>query len=123
MSQPEDRVLETSTTTGTGNITVAGAVTGYRTWGSAYSVGAIGIPYYIEGVDANGNASGEYETGWGSYSASNTLRRDKVSRSSNSNALVNFSAGTKRVGVTIIGDDVDSYGRSCALDGGLIGMH
>lgn len=96
----EPRVLETSTTTGTGALTLAGALTGFRTFGSVMTSPSDTCWYYIEAVDANGNATGDYEEGLGTYSASNTLTRTTVSRSSNANAAVNFAAGTKRVGIT-----------------------
>jgi hypothetical protein len=106
----EDRVLETTTTTSTGNITLAGAITGFRTFSSVMTAATDTCWYYIEGVDANGNATGEYESGLGTYVSSNTLARTAVSRSSNSNGLVNLSAGTKRVGITLIGDAIMSRG-------------
>jgi hypothetical protein len=109
----EDRVLETSTTTGTGDLTLAGAVTGYRAFGSVCSIGDT-VWYYIEIVDTNGNATGEYESGMGTYTASNTLNRTAVSRSSNSNALVSLTAGTHRVGLTQIAAGVVPLGMAVA---------
>lgn len=91
-----DRVWETSTTTGTGAFTVAGAVTGYRALSSVYSTGDV-LPYCIEGVSASGVPTGEWECGYGTYSSANTLTRSSVTASSNSNAAVTFSAGTKNV--------------------------
>lgn len=101
----ELRVLETSTTTGTGALTLAGALTGYRTWASVMAVNDTAW-YYIEAVDANGNATGDYESGLGTYSAANTLTRTTVLRSSNADAAVNFAAGTKRVGLTLVSNRV-----------------
>lgn len=97
----EVRVLETTTTTGTGALTLAGAVTGYRTFASVCSTNDTCL-YYIEAVDSNGNATGDYEAGFGTYSGANTLTRTTVIRSSNANAAVNFASGTKRVGITDI---------------------
>jgi hypothetical protein len=91
-----DRVMETSTTTGTGAFSLAGAVTGYRTFNVGIGVGPL-VHYVIEAVDANSIPTGEWEVGEGYLSGSSTLVRNKVIASSNSNALVNFSAGTKRV--------------------------
>jgi len=119
MSLLADRVLETATATiGTGNVTLVGAVTGYQTFGGVYAVGDSNIEYYIEAVDANGNATGQYESGFGTYSATNTLQRDTVKTSSNSNALVNFSAGTCRVGHTHIADSIQTMGRVLTMVGG-----
>jgi hypothetical protein len=108
----EDRVLETSTTTGTGALTLAGALTGYRTWASVMAVNDTAW-YYIEAVDASGNATGDYEEGLGTYSAASQLTRTTVFRSSNANAAVAFAAVTKRVGITLIGQ------RTLQLDAGL----
>lgn len=94
-----DRILETTTTTGTGAVTVAGAVAGYATLASRMEVGDT-FDYAIFGVDAGGAPTGEWETGVGTYTASDTFSR-AVQTSSNSDNLVNFSAGTKRVAVTL----------------------
>lgn len=95
-SAPADRVLETSTTTGTGTLTLAGAVTGYQTFAAVGNSNT--TPYCIFGVDADGIPTGEWETGIGTYTSSGTtLARTTVQASSNSNNAVNFSAGTKYV--------------------------
>lgn len=105
-----DRRMETSTTTGTGNITTAGAVTGYK----ALLGGKIELnkffDYCIEAVDASGVPTGEWETGEGYLSGSTTLVRAVVAESSNANALVNFSAGTKRVFITFGGFEIQDKG-------------
>ena len=94
MSTFDDRVKETTTTTGTGNVTLGGAVTGFQTFNTAFGQN-VQFEYFIEAVDANGVPTGDWEVGDGYLSASTTLVRDQVRRSSNSNAAVNFSAGTK----------------------------
>lgn len=95
----EDRVKETTTTTGTGAITLAGAATGFRAFSSVMTSPSDTCYYAI--VD---NTTGDWETGTGTYSASNTLTRTTVSRSSNSNAAVSFAAGTKDVYITLIAE-------------------
>jgi hypothetical protein len=93
-----DRVRESSVTTGTGPLTLAGAPTGFRTFASVYTPGAGGtVHYVIEGVDANGVQTGEWEVGTGSINGGGALVRSVVVASSNAGALVNFSAGMKRV--------------------------
>lgn len=88
-----DRVKETTTTTGTGTITLAGAATGYRTFGSVLA-DADTTYYVIE-------AGAEWEVGLGTVGGSGTtLARTSVLASSNAGAAVNFSAGTKNVFVT-----------------------
>ena len=90
-----DRVLETSTTTGTGDITLSGAPSGYQTFNAG--VGTSNTTFYaIFNTVAN-----EWELGLGTLSASTTLQRTTVYSSSNANAAVNFSAGTKNVFVTM----------------------
>lgn len=89
-----DRVKETSTTTGTGAVSLAGAVTGFVAFSSVLSNGQITF-YCIE----NGT---DFEVGQGTYStAGNILARDEVFASTNSGALVDWGEGTKRVFVTI----------------------
>jgi hypothetical protein len=53
--------------------------------------------YVIEAIDANGNQTGDWEVGIGTYSGTNQLTRTTVEASSNANAAVTLSAGTKRV--------------------------
>jgi hypothetical protein len=95
-----DRVQETTTTTGTGDITLAGAVTGFSTFASRYSTGDT-LYYGVYEAEADGTPNGAWEIGRGTYSAANTLTRTTVLSSSNSDALVNFAAGTKHVFVTM----------------------
>lgn len=90
------RVSETSTSTGTGDFTLGGAATAHKTLASRCSVGDT-VDYVIEAVDANGSPSGDWEAGIGTYSAANTLTRTTVKESSNSDALVSFAAGNKKV--------------------------
>lgn len=98
-----DRVLETSTTTGTGALTLAGAVTGHRAFSSVMSSSAPADTCYyaIWGVDSSGTPTGEYESGFGTYSGANTLTRTRVDDSSNSGAAVSLSAGTKYVALSL----------------------
>jgi hypothetical protein len=87
----KDRVKETTTTTGTGTVTLAGAATGFQTFGA---VGNGNTTYYAI-VD---NATGDWEVGSGTYTSSGTtLSRTTVLSSSNSGSLVNFAAGSKDV--------------------------
>lgn len=89
-----DRVKETSTTTGTGNLTLAGAVSGFQ----AFSVFANNDTFLYAIVH---QTAAEWEVGIGTYvSATPALARTTVLESSNADALVSFSAGTKDVFVT-----------------------
>lgn len=95
----KDRVAETSTTTGTGPIALAGAIAGYQAFDAVMAVGDT-CYYAIEAIDANGVPTGAWETGLGTKSATATLTRTTVHASSNADAAVNFAAGTKRVFIT-----------------------
>ena len=89
-----DRVKETTTTTGTGTVTLLGASTGYQSFSA---IGNGNTTYYT----IAGQTTSEWEVGIGTYTSSGTtLARTTVIASSNSGSLVNFSAGTKDVFVT-----------------------
>ena len=90
MPQMANRIQETTTTGGTGTLTLAGAVTGYLTFASGFSTGA-SLFYTID------NGVGEWEIGIGTLVTTGTLSRVTVIASSNGGALVNFGSGTKRV--------------------------
>ncbi len=92
----KDRVKETSTTTGTGALTVAGAPAGFRTFASVCAVGDT-FRYTVQGVDSAGVPTGEWECGVGTYSSANTITRTTVLDSSNAGAVVTLSAGSKQV--------------------------
>ena len=88
-SPPQDRVQETTTTTGTGALTLLGAVSGYQ----AISVKGDGNKGRF--CVAGGT---EWEIFEGTYTlATTSLSRDKVIASSNNGLAVNLSAGTKNV--------------------------
>lgn len=88
-----DRVKETSTTTGTGNITLAGTSTGFRTFTSVLSTNDQTF-YAIVHRTAN-----EWEVGIGTLTGPTTLTRDQIYASS-TGSLVSFTAGTKDVFIT-----------------------
>jgi len=91
-----DRVRETSTTTGTGAMALGGAVVGFQTF--AAGVGNSNTCYYA--ISLRGGA--EFETGLGTLDGSSAnLTRTTVFQSSNSDSAVSFSAGTKDVFVTL----------------------
>jgi len=107
-----DRVKETSSTTGTGTFTLGGAVSGFETFSSA--IGNTNTTYY-----SIVNDNGEFEVGLGTVGAG-TLARDTILSSSNSDAAVNFSAGTKNVFCTLPASKaviLDSSGNIVANNG------
>ena len=107
-----DRVKETSTTTGTGTFTLAGAVSGFETFSTA--IGNTNTTYY-----SIVNSNGEFEVGLGTVGAG-TLSRDTIISSSNSDAAVDFAAGTKNVFCTLPASKaviLDSSGNIVANNG------
>ena len=88
-----DRVKESTTTTGTGTVNLAGAETGFQTF--VAGIGNSNTTYYAI-VDAN---TGDFEVGIGTVTdaSPDTLSRDTILQSSNSDSAVNFGSGTKSV--------------------------
>ena len=88
-----DRIKETTTTTGTGTLNLAGALTGFE----AFSVVGDGNTTFYSCTDGT-----DFEVGVGTYTASGTLlARTTVLNSSNSDNLVDWGAGTKTVFCTL----------------------
>ena len=91
-----DRVKETTTTTGTGAVTLGGAVTGFEAFSAG--IGNSNTTYYA--IFNTGTA--EFEVGLGTLNGnSTTLTRTTVISSSNSDSAVNFTSGTKDVFCTL----------------------
>lgn len=110
----EDRILETSTTTGTGALTLAGAVTGFRTFASVMAVNDT-CWYAAWGVDSNGTPTGEFESGLGTYSATSTFTRTTILESSAAGAAVTFSAGTKYVALSLTANKTAQFNNVGAM--------
>ena len=91
-----DRVKVTSTTTGTGAMALGSAVTGFETF--AQGIGNNNTTYYC--IFNQGTT--EFEVGLGTLDGSSAnLTRTTVISSSNSDAAVNFTSGTKDVFCTL----------------------
>lgn len=91
----EPRVKETTTTAGTGALTLAGAVTNYQAF-SARCANGDTVPYMVVHQSA-----AEWEEGIGTWGTGGILTRTTVIRSTNGDAAVNFSAGTKDVFISV----------------------
>jgi hypothetical protein len=87
----KDRVRESSTSSGTGSITLAGAYTGYQTFASAVASGS--TVYYTIHNTTSGN-DGEWEVGVGTFTSPSTLSRDTVFSSSTGGTKVSFSSAS-----------------------------
>jgi hypothetical protein len=97
-----DRVQETTATTGTGTVTLAGAVAGYRSFATGF---AGDLPCVINYLIVSGTA---WEVGKGTINAgATTLTRDIVKSSSNANALITLS-GTSNVFCTASAELLDN---------------
>ena len=106
-----DRVKDTTTTTGTGDITLSGtAPSGYRAFASVMATGD--NCYYCIALGT------EWEVGYGKLTASTTLNRSRIIASTNSNNAVSFSAGTKDVFMTIPATIVQNRGTAWATANG-----
>ena len=91
-----NRVRETTATTGTGAVTFAGAVDGFQTFSAG--IGNSNTTYYAISI----NSENEWEVGRGTLNGdSSTLTRTEVLESSNSDSAVDFSAGSKEVFCTL----------------------
>ena len=105
----KDRVKETTTTTGTGTYTLAGAVTGFEAFSQ---VGNGNTTYYCctDGTD--------FEIGIGTYTSSGTtLARTTILKSSNSDNAVSWSSGTRTVFCTLPAEKMIFNDASNAIQG------
>jgi hypothetical protein len=91
-----DRVKETSTSTGASTFTLAGAQTGFDTF--AAGIGGNNTTYYA----IFNQGTNEWEVGLGTLNAGGTvLTRTTILTSSNSDNIVTFTSGTKDVFCTL----------------------
>jgi len=99
----KDRIKDATTTTGTGTVSLSAvAPAGYRIFAGNITSGAI-VRYLIESAD-----HAEWEVGEGVFTdaSPDTLSRVTIYASSNSDALVDFSAGTKSVSMVFTERDI-----------------
>jgi hypothetical protein len=92
-----DRVKESSTTTGTGTFDLAGAATGFE--GFVAGIGTGNTTYYT--IFNQGTTEWEVGRGTVTDATPDTLARTAVISSSNGDAAVDFAAGTKDVFCTL----------------------
>lgn len=111
----KNRVLETTTTVGTGDYTLGGAIAGFQN----FSVIGNGntVYYSVCEIDNSGVPSGQWETGLGTWSTGGTLARTRIIDSSSSGAAISWNAGTKNIGITNCSEkallpDVEIYSSS-----------
>ena len=92
-----DRVKETTTSTGTGTINLAGAETGFETF--VAGIGNSNTTYYC--IQAQGGSAFEIGVGTVTDASPDTLSRTTIISSSNSDSAVDFGVGTKDVFCTL----------------------
>ena len=110
----KDRVKETTTTTGTGTYTLAGAVSGFETFTANLSNSD--TTYYV----CTDNT--DFEVGLGTFTSSGTtLSRDTILASSNSNNEVNWSSGTRSIFMTYPADKAVFKDASNNINGTFVG--
>jgi hypothetical protein len=91
----KDRVKETTATTGTGTLTLAGAVAGFQSFTSVLSDGDTTYYAIFE------SSTGAFEVGLGTFTASGTtLARTTILESSNTGSAINLTAGAADVFIT-----------------------
>lgn len=94
MPNLDNRIQETTTTTGTGAITLAGAVAGYQSLAAGLGAFSVGnVPYLL----VSGTA---WEVGKGTFNGTTGFTRDVVEESSNSGNAITL-AGTSNIYVTM----------------------
>ena len=99
-----DRVKDTTSTPGTGPVTLANSPPlGFRAFAAAYTFPVSNIPYCIEE-----QAGANWEIGYGSLLTATSFSRDRVLSSSNSNLPVSFPGGTSNIFVSIVADCLGS---------------
>ena len=98
----KDRVLETTTTSGTSSVSLGGAKTGYRAFSTAFVNNDV-VYYCISGGT-------EWEVGYGTLTSGTpwVLSRSTILSSSNSGSIVTFSVGTKDVFCTLPASSIGS---------------
>jgi hypothetical protein len=107
-----DRVLEVANAPGTGNVTLGGAVPGYRTFSSVPypTTMAAGdtCAYFIEAVDVNGTPTGLWERGYGTFNSATSFSRSTIMDGSSGFSLVNFTTSV-RIGISPMTETTASF--------------
>jgi hypothetical protein len=93
----KDRVKESSSSSGTGNITLGGAFPGYQTFNAAIATGST-VYYTIHNLTAGFDT--EWEVGLGTFTSPATLARTTI-LSSSTGSTINFTAGASGLEVFI----------------------
>ena len=115
MPKLANRVKETTATTGTGTLTLAGAVSGFQAFNSALSNGD--TTYYA----ITEASTGAWEVGLGTFTATSSLARTTIYASSNSGSAINLTAGDAEVFITLPASKTLLENQTITLSGDLSG--
>lgn len=107
MGSVADRVKETTSSTGTGNLTLDGAAAGFQSFNAAFGLNKDFYYCCTNGTD--------WEVGEAYLTGSTTLVRKNVEASSNSNNPVNWSSGPKDIFCTLPAYEHQTKGKVVAL--------
>ena len=88
-----DRVKETTTTTGTGTLTLDGAILAFQTFNAAMATSDTCYYCIVDGT--------QWEVGIGTFTDPNQLARTTILASTNSNSAIVLATGTKEVFITL----------------------
>lgn len=102
MPIPAFRTKQTTSTTGTGTLTLNAASAEFRSLTTAFGGASVKVRYIL-------SRSGVYEVGYGTFNGSNQLTRDTVIASSNGGSLVSLSAGDTDVFFDFLPGDRQHY--------------
>lgn len=102
-----DRVMEVANAPGTATVTLGGAVPGFDSFASTLSSSDC-VPYFIEAVDSNGIATGQWERGYGFFSGNTIQRQYVIDGSSGKFTTVNFTSNV-RMGIALMAENVSCW--------------
>jgi hypothetical protein len=108
-----DLIKETTYSTGTGNLILAGAMVGSRPFSDVCSVGDT-FSYTLRSVDALGVPTGPYEIGTGTYVGANTIQRTTITESSNGGNAVALAGPMAQVAIALTSSEMNGFASAMA---------
>ena len=112
----KDRVLETTTTVGTGDYVLNGKINGFQAFIDSIVDGST-VDCYVESVDANGVPNGDWECGFYTFSGGKIQRTQITANSKKTLVPINWAAGPKRIGNSPVADRIASFQSGTGVQG------
>jgi hypothetical protein len=112
----KDRILETTTTVGTGDYTLNGKINGFQTFLDGLADGD-SVDCYVEAVDNNGAPNGDWEIGFYTFQSGKIKRTQVTANSKKTTVPINWPAGPKRIGNALIADRIASLNSGVGVQG------